>query len=1255
MSPNLEELVVQLRRWLALAAFIFAAAPLAAQQADVIRGRVTAADGAPVPNATVQATSIPGNVAKTTRAGRDGRYALVFQNGEGDYWISVAAIGFAPKRFELKRVADEDVLLGDATLAPAAPVLDAVRVAGARERPARNDQQPDVSGTEKMVSPENADPGQAGNLAAMAASVPGVQLIPGADGNPDQFSVFGLGGDQNGSTLNGLAFGGGDVPRDAATRASLATSPWDVSRGGFSGGQFALRTQSGTNFSARGLSSLLNGPGTQWTDRAGRAAGAEYTSMSLGASAAGPLAMDERFYSAGAQLDRRLGDLQSLTSADPAALRAAGVAPDSVRRLTSILGRAGVPLGAAGLPSVRATDRGLFLGSLDWAPPSSASGQSLNVTGIASVTRFGAPFGQVTALPTSDARRTSVFGAVQARHTNYVRFGVLTETSLGITRTRANTDPYLALPAGVVRVGAALDDGSTAIGQLAFGGSPTQVTSATGTTAAAQSQLSWFTADSRHRLKLATELKWDGFDQDASTNRLGTFAYNSLAELEAGTPASFTRLLAPRRRAGSQLAGAISLGDSWRPTAGLQLQYGVRVDGNRFVDAPARNPEVARVFGSRNDALPSRLYASPRAGFSYTYGEAPQLAVGSGFARGPRAVVRGGVGVFQNVPGAQMASAVMANTGLPDAARQLVCVGAAVPAAAWGAFLADPSSIPATCADGTTGSAFASAAPNVALFAEDWRAPRSLRANLNWSGAVLGDRLQALVDGTWSANTRQMGMVDLNFDGVPRFALAGEGGRPVFAAPGSIVPATGALAARDARVSPSFATVVEQRSDLRSTARQLSVGVRPLAFSTRWSWSLTWVYAAARDLAGGFGSTAGDPRVSEWARSAMDSRHQVVYGLSYNLLDWFPMSLSGSFRSGRPYTPMVAGDVNGDGFANDRAYVHDPSDAGDPAVAAEMRALLSSGSAAARRCLTSQLGRLAARNSCEGPWTSTSYLTVGVNPLKLRLPQRVSLAFYVNNALGAADLLLNGARGRRGWGQNATPDPTLLYVRGFDPAAGRFRYEVNPRFGATNLAQTISRNPVVVTAQLRLDVGFARERQLLTQSLDRGRARPGAPPSDQTLRGMGATLIPANPMALLLAQSDSLGLTRVQADSLATLNRGYLRTLDSIWTPVATALAALPAGYDRAVAYARYRGAREASVDALAALAPSVRRLLTPAQRRRLPPLAASSLDTRWLAFVRSSTAGGANLGVLGLLAQMGWQGVAFDAAGTGQSVMSHR
>jgi len=49
--------------------------------------------------------------------------------------------------------------------------------------------------------------------------------------------------------------------------------------------------------------------------------------------------------------------------------------------------------------------------------------------------------------------------------------------------------------------------------------------------------------------------------------------------------------------------------------------------------------------------------------------------------------------------------------------------------------------------------------------------------------------------------------------------------------------------------------------------------------------------------------------------------------------------------------------------------------------------------------------------------------------------------------------------------------------------------------------------------------------------------------------------------------------------------------------------------------------ARKASVDLLMKLGPTVKDLLTPEQRRKLPPLIASYLEPRYLASIRSGTA----------------------------------
>jgi hypothetical protein len=1196
-------------------------AVLGAQQTDVIRGRVIGPDSLPIENVTVTATSISGNVSRSARTDRNGRFTITFPGGDGDYFVSFAALGYAARRFEVKRAADEEILVADAKLTRAAVSLDAMKVTAPREKVARNDAPPDISGTERPVTNAALPPADLGDLAAMAATLPGVQLVPGENGDPNGFSVLGLGADQNSTTLNGMAFGGSNLPRDAAVSTSLVTSPYDVSRGGFSGAQFNLRTRSGSNFVTRGMSMNVDAPAMQWTDRAARALGQQYSNLSLGGLVSGPLVLDKAFYNVSYQLGRRANDYQSLLNTSALGLQTAGVAPDSVARFLGILRQAGVPATVGRFPSSRTSDQGSLFGSVDVAPPSSTRGQAVSLAFNGSWSRQS-PIGSfATSLPTSGGERTSWNGFLQGRHNSYFGFGILTETSVSFNESRSYGTPFLTLPGGRVLVNSTFDDGTSGVQNLLFGGSQTLNTSQTTTTGAFMNQLSWFSANNRHRLKLTTELRRDSYSSDQTSNLLGTFAFTSLADLEAGRAAQFTRQLSPRRRRASQLVGAVSLGDAFRVTPNVQLQYGLRVDGNRFLTEPPLNPDVERLFAVRNDRVPNGLAVSPRVGFSWTYGTAAQIAGFEGAMRGPRAVIRGGVGLFQSTPGTTLIGSALDNTGLPSGIQQLNCVGVATPVPDWAGYASNPALVPDRCADGTTGTVFASAAPNVSLVARDFTAPRSVRSNLQWSGPILDNRFAATVDATLSRNLAQSGMVDLNLDPTTRFTLASEGGRPVFVQPSSIVPATGQIAWSDARVSSQFARVTELRSDLQSESRQLSVRLSPIRFSTGLTWSVAYVLSSVRDRVRGFGSTVGNPFDADWGRAAADSRHQIVYSLGYNLLDAVRVSWYGQFRSGTPFTPSIGGDVNGDGYSNDRAFVFDPAQTADRALADGIQQLLDHGSGAARECLRRQLGRLAGRNSCEGPWTSTANLSLTFNPMKVRMPQRATLSFNLSNPLSAADMLVHGSNRLHGWGQAAMPDQSLLYVRGFDPSAQRFRYEVNQRFGATNPQVSAFRVPVTLTAMLRFDVGPTRERQSLSMQLDRGRRTQGQRLPEPFIKAMYGTGGVPNPMAQILRQQDSLKLTATQADSIAALNRWYTVRLDSIWTPVAKYLGELPAAYDQGEAYEHYLFARRASVDLLARLAPTVKSLLTDDQRRKLPAFVSSHLEPRYLAAIRSGTA----------------------------------
>jgi hypothetical protein len=516
---------------------------------------------------------------------------------------------------------------------------------------------------------------------------------------------------------------------------------------------------------------------------------------------------------------------------------------------------------------------------------------------------------------------------------------------------------------------------------------------------------------------------------------------------------------------------------------------------------------------------------------------------------------------------------------------------------------------------------FATGAPSVALFDSQFRQSRVLRSNIGWGGPILSNRFALGLSLQYQRGLNQSGSIDINFDSTAQFTLDDEGGRPVYATPGAIVPTTGVIAIRDTRASSAFNRVNVQRSDLQQETRLFSVNLKPVINPSLYYWDVTYTFQDVREQFRGFGSTVGNPFERRWDH-ALNPRHSVQLGLSYNAFDLIRLRTNIGLSWGSRYTPLVQGDINGDGSGfNDRAFIHDPAIAADPAVAAGMEALLAGSNGAARECLRTQLSRLAARGSCAGPMRANANLNVSFNPQKIGLPQRLRIGFTLNNPLVLADMLLHGDARMRGWGQNIAPDQSLLVVRGFDPATQRFRYEVNQRFGSTRPLQTVSRALTHLTITVNYDIGASRERQTLTQRLDFGRVREGSRQSAQNLKQLATATIP-NPMALILQQPDSLALTRRQADSLAGMSRAFALHADSIWTPTARYLESLPADYDHDEAYDRYVVARERTVDFLIAVVPIVKDLLTPAQMRMLPPQIRNWLDVRVLRAIRSSTAG---------------------------------
>jgi hypothetical protein len=1169
--------LTRLRLAVLLGVLLLAAVPDAARAqagmgTDVITGTVTGPDGQPIADANVEATSLETQVTRRARTDGRGRFTILFPDGGGQYRMTARAIGMSPRIEMLARYADEDRLVWNVRLQGGTVTLEAINVT-AGPQIVRAPEGPTPGSSERALNFDQVTriPVDNTDLALLTSLVPGIVTFGATDTTATAFSVAGLGTDANALTLDGLLFGTSSIPQEGLRQTRVVTSTYDVSRGSFSGGLIASTTRSGSNMVQGSSQYQLREDDLAVTaDTSAYAQG--FTQHVLSGGIGGPIVRDRLFVYGSVQARLRSDPQQTLVTATPTDLTRLGVSPDSVQRFYAILQSLGVPPLSVAPSATRSNDNLSGLARLDYVV---SNAHTLTLRGDwrgmgQDPTRLGA-----TALPQTGGEMTTAGGGVMATLTS--RFGATAINEMRAywqTSSRDGT-PYSSVPQGRVTVASDLPDGATGVTTLVFGGNPGLPSSASSRSLELTDEVSWLPGTGAHRLKLGAFYLAERSSDFTANNQLGTFSFNSLGELEQGLAASFRRTLnVPERLSRSQRWGAY-LGDVWMLSRQFQLTYGARLEGSNFSDAPPYNPAVDSVFGRRTDQLPSEWHLSPRAGFSWSLGGGATpggggATGGPGFARflPPTTVIRGGVGEFRSQPPAGIVSQARGASGVGQSASDLFCAGVAtsVPTPDWPAYWNDPAAIPASC-PGTTPppGGLPTSASAIVVMADGFEASRAWRGSL-----ALERRLTQLfrltVEGSFSRGVAQAGYRDLNLDATPRFALADEGNRPVYV-PAQAIAASGTPQYLASRVDPSYGFVLEAYSGLRSRAEQLTVGIggivgRGITVQTSYTWQ------QARDELAGIrgGSTAADPNAAEWARSDFERRHSFLATVTYPLSRSVEVTSILRAASGAPFTPLVGGDVNGDGSRNDRAFIFAADQV--TSVGQGMTRLLATASGGVRSCLEGQTGAVAARNSCTGPWQTSLDFQVNWRPTLLSLNRRMTLSLVTVNFLRGLDELLHGADGARGWGLATRPDGTLLYVTGFDTVQQRYTYDVNERFGATYGSATAVRPPFQLGLQVRISIGPDRMQQAMDAMRAGGGPGGGGGPG---MMGAGATggfgmpsFTPAdiirrietalpNPAAAALAMRDSLALDSSQVlllvpvrDSLDALRRTQLDSARAI-------------------------------------------------------------------------------------------------------------
>ncbi len=1127
---------------------------------DIVRGRVTSDSGAVIAGAAVYITRGPDRLVKQDTTDASGAFSVQFDPGTGDYLVFVAATGYVSARRRVQRASTEHELVANFELKADLTKLATINVRASKPARASHDVGPFIEepgSAEKWKDGVGAQisPTMAGDINAIAGTMSNITMIGGAP------SVLGSGAESNLTTLNGSAIATGSIPRAAQTRVRITTATYDATRGGFSGANTDLQLAAGDRFyqNRRGFLTLTPSA-LQFTDAIGRNAGAQTSGIRGSLGADGELIRHILTYNVAVDFAHYVSRPQTLLTANNNIFARAGISPDSVSRLTAIAGPLGLSLAGAQVPTAAQSNAFTWLGRLDDERDTLGT---RSLTTYATINRSGGAGLAPLSAPASTSEMSNQTLGAQLELANYVGAGrrILTETRLSGSTVRNRATPYENLPSANIQILSQGIGAGTNATDVSLGGGQLYSDDARWTVEGSNLTM-WNANGRRNSFKALLWGRADGLRQSAISNRFGSYSFNSLSDLAAGNADSYSRTLVQPSRSGSVWNAATAIAHQWSHSRTFNVLYGARVEADGFLSAPASNPALENALGVRTDVAPSRLHISPRAGFSYTYSRSrvnysSEYASSVGdFMRNTVGVISGGIGEFRDLLQPGILANASATTGLPDGTARISCIGSAVPYPDWTQFAADPGSIPTDC-KGASG-ILADAAPPVSLISPSYDVPRSWRASLGWSSNISNWLLKASALGSYDLS--QPSTVDVNFSGTPQFLLASEGDRPVFVSTAAIDGSSGSVSPTQSRISPEFGRVTMRTSDLRGYGGQLTTTISPdiTKFKSRFQLytSLSYTLQDSRRQYRGFdGAAFGDPRLSEWAPSDRDARHILVWSLGLAVPKAGVFSMFARAQSGLPFTPIVQGDVNGDGLWGDRAFIPNPAIEPDAALSDQLRSLIANGSGTAQSCLRENLGRVAPRNGCRGPWTALLNLQ-WYPPYVGKWFSRVTPTVYVENVLGGIDQLVHGSNNMHGWGAQTTIDPVLLVPRGFDATTREFTYNVNPRFADTRTSNTLTRNPFRITIDFSFDLSVNYNLQQLRRAIE-----PVRGPNGWTRRS--ADSITAMYLAqtsdiykLLLYQSDSLFLTRGQIVALENHDSVYIERARAVYRPLANMLAA---------------------------------------------------------------------------------------------------
>lgn len=577
-----------------------------------------------------------------------------------------------------------------------------------------------------------------------------------------------------------------------------------------------------------------------------------------------------------------------------------------------------------------------------------------------------------------------------------------------------------------------------------------------------------------HTLKLGTNNLLSNTVNEFWLLGNGSYTFNDLADFEANRPASFSRLtracpVPPVANASGEsvicpeydvplatfdvLEWSLYAQDDWQVTDRLLLTAGLRYGGTSFRDQPGKLPAVDSAFDQTTGIVPDFGGLSPRVAFTYDLGDQERL-------------LRGGLGLLVGRAPTVLAGNVF-QTERP--LLSVFCTGNEIPTIDFDEWSSVPrgEKNPIACRSGGA----PTGRPEHSLFSEEFELPRTLKANLGYE-QVIGEATRVGIDLLFSETRSNFAVFDLNLRPA-QFTLAGED-RPVFVPVLSYDPTRSASSTR--LLNSRFDRIYYNVSEGEARAFNLNLEVdhqlaERVQIGARYGFNYAYDNSSFSCCTSGEGfsgePTAGDPNFigdpgdeleGTWGPSRFENRHVLVANFLYDAP--FGIKVNGIWRSqsGNPWTPVVGGDINGDGISgNDRAMISRDLQFASAADEATLEQLL-----ADFDCLADQEGAIASRNSCRNPWWHSLDLRLSkeINTIGGQRAELLMDAFNVLNGLNKDWGRFMGVYGTRA---------QLLQVDGYDLLTNKVVYTANETFGEE---QPIGFDPFQFQVQLGVRYRF---------------------------------------------------------------------------------------------------------------------------------------------------------------------------------------